>query len=89
MNTKDVEMTIALPIWATVAPKKEKKINKKPGEVSETAIGAVNTMCLPQSTWSQSDRQAHHVFARFRCDYVWTKGSTTTPPCYRCSRSAA
>jgi hypothetical protein len=88
METKNVELTIALPVWATVAMKKEKP-KKKRGIESETAIKAEETLCPSQSSWSQADGWTHHVFAHFRCDYEWARGSTTVPPCFRCSRSAA
>jgi hypothetical protein len=89
METKNVELTIALPVWATAAAKKAKQPKKKAEIEPEMAIEAEQTLCPTQSTWSQSGCWTHHVFAQFRCDYHWTPGSTTVPPCYRCSRSAA
>jgi hypothetical protein len=89
METKDVDLTIALPTWVTVAPKRDTKIKKKPLDGPNTASLSEKAMCVPQSTWSQSDCWTHHVFAHFRCGYEWTRGSSTVPPCYRCSRSAA
>jgi hypothetical protein len=89
MESKNVELTIALPVWATAAPKKEKQPKKRAKMEPKTAIEVEETLCPTQSTWSQSGYWTHPVFAQFRCDYHWTWGSTTVPPCYRCSRSAA
>jgi hypothetical protein len=61
METKNVALTIALPVWATAAPKKEKQPNKKAEIKSITAIEAEDTLCPAQSTWSLSSHHTHPV----------------------------
>jgi hypothetical protein len=54
METKNVELTISLPVWATAAPKKEKQPKKRAAIEPKTTIEAEETLCPAQSTWCRS-----------------------------------
>jgi hypothetical protein len=79
METKEVEMIVALPVWATAAgPKPRKRAKNGDAEV-----------CPATSPWSQAGGWTQITFVVAKCEYEWVRGSYTTPPCYRCERRAA
>src|SRR5439155_660344 len=69
METKEVELTIALPVWATAAKPKPRKRPKK----------AKNEVCPTTTSWSQAGCWTQVVMARARCEYHWVRGSHTVP----------
>jgi hypothetical protein len=79
MENKAVELSIALPVWATAVKPKPRKPSKR----------AEEAVCPPTIPWSQAGEQTQTVFATALCEYEWRRGSTTNPPCYRCRRIAA
>ncbi len=76
METKEVELTLALPTWAIEEAQKRKKRAKM----------AKKDMCPETSPWSQDGDWTQRVFVIARCEYQHRRGSTTVPPCYECSR---
>jgi hypothetical protein len=76
MESKTVELSIALPIWATAMKPKPRKRSKK----------AKNAVCPAPSPWSPAGGWTHTVWLTARCEYKWKRGSTTNPPCYTCRR---
>lgn len=83
METKTVELTVALPTWALQAPRK----NLKNGLVA--AANGDHPLCPATTSWSPTGKRTQTVFCIARCSYERIRGSHTAPPCYRCSRSAA
>lgn len=79
MATKKVELTIALPVWATAAKPKRRNRSKK----------AKKEVCPANTSWSQAGGWTQVVMAKARCTYKWVRGSRTQPPCYECRRLAA
>ena len=79
MYTKEVELTIALPVWATAANPKRRNRSKK----------AEKEVCLATTSQSQAGGWTHMIFATAKCDYVARVGSKTLKPCYQCRRIAA
>lgn len=79
METKAVELTVALPAWATAATPKPRKSKKKTDE----------EVCLPTSLQLQAGEWTQVVWARFLCEYFRIRGSHTAKPCYTCRRVAA
>jgi hypothetical protein len=79
METKAVELTIALPVWATAAKPKPRKRSKKGNE----------QVCPSTTPWSPTGGWTHIIFSTARCEYERVRGSKTVAPCYRCRRVAA
>ncbi len=79
MATKEVELSIALPVWATAAKPKPGKRSKK----------AKEEVCPPTTSWSPAGGWTHIIFATAQCEYEARRGSKTLKPCYRCKRVAA
>jgi hypothetical protein len=83
METKAVELKLALPTWALQpAPKKSRKKGEK------VDLNPVETLCPAISLRSQVGGWTQPLFARARCEYRMLPGSQS-PPCYRCQRQAA
>jgi hypothetical protein len=79
METKAVDLTIALPVWATAAMPKPRKRSKK----------GKDEVCPATTSWSPAGGWTHTDFTTFRCEYEWFRGSHDKPPCYYCKRSDA
>jgi hypothetical protein len=79
METKAIELTIALPVWATAAKPKRRKRSKKDKE----------QVCPATTLWSPAGGWTHIVFTTALCEYERVRGSKTVAPCYRCTRAAA
>ena len=79
METKEVELTIALPVWATAIQ----------GKRGKTATNGQEEVCLPTSLQSSTGGWTQVTFITATCQYLWLRGSRTTPPCYTCQRKAA
>jgi hypothetical protein len=79
METKAIELTVALPVWATAAKPKPRKRPK----------GSENEVCPPPIPWSSTGGWTHVPFVTARCEYFRVRGSHTVPPCYTCQRRAA
>ena len=77
METKAVDLSIALPVWATMAKPNRRKHAKN----EEMPV------CPPTTPWSPDGDWTHPIFATAKCEYEWRRGATTTPPCYRCRRT--
>jgi hypothetical protein len=78
METKQVEIAIALPVWATAKQAKPRKRSKNEGE----------EVCPATSPWSQAGGWTHPIFVSAQCTYEWLRGSRVAQPCYRCTRHA-
>lgn len=79
MESKEVEMTIALPVWATASKPNSKKRLKK----------AEKDVCPSPTSWSQVGWWTRVDWTAFVCDYRQVRGSQTQKPCYVCRRQAA
>jgi hypothetical protein len=86
METKAVDLSIALPTWTIgrkAMPKKKRSTNK------DAEIPAENAMCPATSLRSQAGEWTQVLMASAECTYQHLRGSTTKPPCYLCRRKAA
>jgi hypothetical protein len=79
METKAVELSIALPVWATAAKPKPRNRSKRGKE----------QVCPATTPWSTTGGWTHIIFMTALCEYERVRGSKTVPPCYRCRREAA
>jgi hypothetical protein len=84
METKAVELTIALPTWALL-PKPKKKAGK--GQKADS--DGKNAVCPEVSSRSPMGSWTHAVLGKFGCEYQWSRGSHTQAPCFQCKRLAA
>ena len=88
METKLVEVKVALPTWA-LQPKPRKKPEKNHENGQKPALEATRALCPVTTSRSPTGGWTHEVFAIVKCRYEWKRGSTTQPPCYLCRRVAA
>ncbi len=83
METKNVELTIALPVRAPKAPPKNFKNGTFASENVTSALCPAVSSRSPIGGWTQC------IITVVSCQYEWKRGSTTVPPCYLCRRKAA
>lgn len=79
MESKAVELTVALPVWATTAKPKLRKRSKE----------AEKTVCPETTPWSPTGGWTHRSYVSIQCSYIRVQGSRTQAPCYHCRRQAA
>lgn len=86
METKAVEIMIALPTWAI---QRRAKLTKNRSKESFFENQAEIDMCPATSLRSQAGGWTQAIMASAECTYEQRRGSTTKPPCYVCRRQAA
>jgi hypothetical protein len=81
METKAVELKLALPTWA-LQPLPKKKAKNDP-------LSPADALCPATSSRSQAGGWTQVPLGSAECTYQHRRGSTTKPACYVCRRIAA
>jgi hypothetical protein len=85
METKAVDLTVALPTWAIIRKPRDTRKRKTR---TKGAFEGNRALCPATPSRSREGDWTQRVAAVVRCDYRWVRGSRTVPPCYDCRRAA-